>query len=446
MRGRGGGGLASFALVLAGLVGGWPAHAQTQIDTNAPVALSRPVRLAPGRRPLGAVLRELARQSRLPLSYSSSLVPLAHYYQVHPGPSRPLAEVLGEVLGAEHLRYGLLDGQLVLWPERATPPPGVRLATGQTTTRPVAVGASAAESPAPLAAARVANGPGPQSTNPTKTGPAARRRVAASASGALARPGLAVHPSRQPDKRQVTVKQANISLVYLAATNASKPKKPAHDPPPAGKNAARRPPTAASPPAARHQGPLSPKPIRLLMADQPLPVALPPLAGVPTAPPAAPPDTRLPSQDRRPGLYLHGEAWLSESLPVGVTGKVGLARAYLVLGVAAGPFDHPAWCVGLGTAGRARGRFTPSLDLLEWFVPGDDHELISLTQLRPQLAWQLRRQGRLALLAGPTLNLASADNRGMPRGSFGQHQWLWLDGDGHHSVRGWPGVQVGLRF
>ena len=184
--------------------------------------------------------------------------------------------------------------------------------------------------------------------------------------------------------------------------------------------------------------------VRVTVPYLPLPVVVPlaersPMSALPKVSPAA---ARLWT-----GLYLHGEAWGSESLPVGVTGKVGLARAYLVLGVAAGPFDRPAWGVGLGTAGRARGRFTPSLDLLQWFGRGNDSEAVSFTQLRPQLAWQLKREGRLALLAGPTLNLAVTDGRGPQRSSFGPHQWLWVGGeDGRGGTRLWPGIQVGLRF
>lgn len=194
------------------------------------------------------------------------------------------------------------------------------------------------------------------------------------------------------------------------------------------------------------------------------PVALPPL------PAPAPPATvaalsgpaRRQAADAAPapparlrGLYLHAEAWASESLPLGVTGKVGVPRAYLLLGVALaanGRQSGPALGLGLGTAGRARGRFTPSLDVLAWRV-GADHDReeapILLTQLRPQLSWQVRRGGRLALVAGPTLNLAAARHRGPqpPRWDFGRDQWLWVNqADDESLLRFWPGVQVGVRF
>ncbi len=169
---------------------------------------------------------------------------------------------------------------------------------------------------------------------------------------------------------------------------------------------------------------------------------------------AAPvPDQRRDLSTSWKSIYLHGEAWASESLPVGAVAKVGVARAYMVLGVAVAPAEHhagAAWGVGLGTAGRARGRFTPSLDLVQWFLGHDGDEGAGptyLTQLRPQLAWQLRREGRWALVLGPTFNLATADSHGTQHGNFGHNQWLWVDGGNERSsVRFWPGVQVGLRF
>lgn len=155
-----------------------------------------------------------------------------------------------------------------------------------------------------------------------------------------------------------------------------------------------------------------------------------------------------------PPSYLHGEAWLSESLPLGAAVKVGVPRIYLVLGVAAGPPGPQsgglAWGVGLGTAGQPRGRFTPSLDVVHWFVGGDRETTpSSLTQLRPQLGWQLKQGGRWQLFGGPTLNLAVARRRGpLPQHwDFGRDQWLWVNQmDYDSSLRLWPGVQVGLRF
>ncbi|QKG57927.1 hypothetical protein GKZ68_15605 [Hymenobacter sp. BRD128] len=151
--------------------------------------------------------------------------------------------------------------------------------------------------------------------------------------------------------------------------------------------------------------------------------------------------------------YLHGEAWLSESLPVGGTVKIGVPRVYLVLGAAIGPLDRRAgavWGLGLGTAGRARGRFTPSLDAVAWFLSSDGDDGIRqarLLQLRPLLAWQFKRDGQVSLLAGPTFNLATANHNGNRQWSFGQDRWLWLNtADDQSIIRLWPGVQVGLRF
>lgn len=151
--------------------------------------------------------------------------------------------------------------------------------------------------------------------------------------------------------------------------------------------------------------------------------------------------------------YLHGEAWVSESPLLSAAVKLGIPRIYLVLGVAAGPLDHQsggvAWGVGVGTAGRLRGRFTPSLDLVQWFVGGDRETIPSgLTQLRPQVAWQLKQGGRWQLVGGPTLNLATAHHESPPtRWALGQDQWLWVNSDhGPSLLRLWPGVQLGLRF
>lgn len=171
------------------------------------------------------------------------------------------------------------------------------------------------------------------------------------------------------------------------------------------------------------------------------------------------------------GFYLHGEAWASETLPLSGAVKVGWPRLHAVLSVAAGPLDRHggswAWGGGFGTVGRARGRFTPSLDVLQWVVSGDGWGDTSpggsLTQLRPALAWQIKREGRWLLVGGPTLNLATTrfERPGNPgpgspgpgpqpagsRWNLGQGQWLWLNQiDEHSGVRLWPGVQVGLRF
>lgn len=151
-------------------------------------------------------------------------------------------------------------------------------------------------------------------------------------------------------------------------------------------------------------------------------------------------------------LYLHGEAWGSESLPLSAALKLGIPQIYLLLGASFGPPDHggPAVGLGLGTAGAAHGRFTPSLDVLWWFWGGDrdaDVAHASLAQLRPAVAWQVRRGGWLQLFGGPTLNLATAGHTGPRHWDFGQNQWLWLnDTDDRGARRLWPGVQLGLRF
>lgn len=153
------------------------------------------------------------------------------------------------------------------------------------------------------------------------------------------------------------------------------------------------------------------------------------------------------------GGYLHGEAWVGESLPLNAALRLGIPRLHAVLGVATDPFGPGtdfAWGVGLGTAWQTRSRFTPSLDVTQWFVTGDREGPTSrLTQLRPLLGWQLRPGSRWQLVGGPTLNLATAPReRGRPpRWHLGQEQWLWLDSESPRSLtRLWPGVQLGLRF
>ena len=208
--------------------------------------------------------------------------------------------------------------------------------------------------------------------------------------------------------------------------------------------------------------PLAPSLKSALAASRALPTVQVP-AGVPSVPgrnslaglsPAA--DSATLKLFARPGLlrrgYLHGEAWGSESLPLNAAVKLGVSRLYLVLGAAAEPFGRQsdwAWGVGAGTAGRPRGRFTPSVDLMQWFLSGNRGLNKSrLTQLRPALAWQFKPGGRWQLVGGPTLNLATARREpGRSRWQLGQDQWLWLNSDKGQSVlRLWPGVQLGLRF
>lgn len=156
----------------------------------------------------------------------------------------------------------------------------------------------------------------------------------------------------------------------------------------------------------------------------------------------------------RHGGYLHGEVWASESLPLNAVVKLGVRPFYTLLGLAAEPFGNQVeWASGLGVgvAGRPRGRLTLSLDLMQWFLAGGEEQGLGprfCTQLRPALAWQIERAGRLQLVAGPSLNLAVARRAGgRDRWNFGENQWLWLDTvDDQNIIRLWPGVQLGLRF
>jgi hypothetical protein len=156
--------------------------------------------------------------------------------------------------------------------------------------------------------------------------------------------------------------------------------------------------------------------------------------------------------------YLHGEVWASESLPLNAVVKLGVRRYYTLLGVAAEPFGNRVqWAsgFGVGTAGKAHGRITLSLDLIQWTLAGTSEDAMAesydahlFTQLRPALAWQIEREGHLQLVVSPTLNLAIAwSNDHQPTWDFGRDQWLLIDTAGSQSLtRLWPGLQVGLRF
>lgn len=521
----------------AGLASGGPAQAQQPSPAlAAPAVLARPVALKPGNRPLGELLAELSRQSRLPFSYSSSLIPVGHCYRLAAGPPRPLGVVLREVLAATHLSYGLLDGQLVLWPAHAALPAGV-----------TAVNGSPANSgpPLPDRTAFLAKGPDPaypassaaESQSTQKAGapvrnaglPGELRRLAPGAGSV--RPTLAAEPGGlatvigAPSRHKTPGRPAE-AVGQAASTRSSpgraRPHSVVRTPPssedgnlnsgaaaaasagaPGTADAARaRPPAIAATSPAQSPGapglpmrraagalPASGSPGAGTLADRgtrrmepAAPDLLEPLparpvfaaldsaqAGVPRAGALASPYPTRSALGRKvaavaspapllAGLrgraYLHGEAWASATLPLSATVKVGVRPIYLILGAAlapAGRHNGAAWGLGLGTAGQARGRFTPSLDVLLWLLNGDGDDVgrTQLTQLRPQLAWQLKQGGRLQLVGGPTLNLATA-RRTMgtrPHWAVGQDQWLWFESlDDQPLVRLWPGIQLGLRF
>lgn len=159
----------------------------------------------------------------------------------------------------------------------------------------------------------------------------------------------------------------------------------------------------------------------------------------------------------RHGGYLRGEVWASESLPLNAVVKLGVRRYYTILGAAAEPFGNRVqWAAGfgIGTAGQAHGRFTFSLDAVQWTLAGssesptDPVDARLLTQLHPAVAWQIEQNGHLQLVVAPTLNLAIAwRNDGQPVWDFGSNQLLLINTAGPQSLtRLWPGLQVGLRF
>jgi hypothetical protein len=475
-------------------------------------ALAHLVQPKPGTRPLGVVLAELSRQGQLPFSYSSSLVPLAHLCTLRAGPARPLGVVLRDVLAAEHLSYGLLNGQLVLWPNRVAAPPGVAAVNGHAAlpSPPASLAVPAATTflgSKPAAAAKAAatggrsagqsvplSGVGaPPLFDPAKPIKATTANINSLTKSRLATgttPIPAPHPrtnlttrsghETRPDSRAFTAKQ--LTALPGSHTTATRPRSSrsqassaaADRSVPRGKTFINLP----SPTQVASQPPLRPRQIRGslpllpprfallasgLQADSSLPTVLTPLALAPGSSsatgPAQPAESTAKNPPASSGLlarrYLHGEAWLSETLPLNAAVAVGIPQIHLVLGAAVGPFDHPAgwaWGVGLGTVGRTRGRFTPSLQVLHWFLSGprgdQDGPRDRLTQLRPALAWQLKQGGRWQLVGGPTLNLATARRiRGPFPWPLGQNQWLWVNSaDGPSLLRLWPGVQLGLRF
>ncbi|MCB2378878.1 STN domain-containing protein [Hymenobacter sp. BT635] len=152
--------------------------------------------------------------------------------------------------------------------------------------------------------------------------------------------------------------------------------------------------------------------------------------------------------------YLHGEVWASETLPLNAALKLGTTRYYTILSAATQPFGsrvHWATGLGIGTASRQHGRFSWNLDLLDWYLlkqPGSEGTLLSYTQLRPSLVWQIEPQGHLGLVVSPTLNMGLYENDGGgTKSDFGKNQLLLVDTkSGRTLVRLWPGVQIGLRF
>lgn len=544
-------------------------------------ALARLVQLSPGTRPLGVVLAELSRQGHLPLSYSSSLVPMAHPSHLVASPARPLGVVLGEVLAAERLSFGLLNGQLVLWPSHLAVPASVLAVNGRPTSAAQTIRVPAVSTVAATGAAVPATGGAKKTDRNTAAGStslssslpvresgkngssapmdyrgeAAARSEAASFKGlfpvpppspsvsaatpAAPRPTRTLKPTGAeitssalsstpknaspngvaPTKRAVAFarNKANAARQFVAAkptalrsartlstTQAARTAAkstaiksvvaggPARIP--AGSSSRRRVvaqpnigsgqmgerPEAANTPADKlRQQPSGAVqgPVALLTFKTILPIIGPESAALllslqppteqaeaATRKQSVSPDNSATAAAKTPFAlasllrpsYLHAETWGSETLPLSATIKIGFPRIYLTIGAAAGPLGHQsggvAGGIGLGTTFEARGRFTPSLDLLQWFLTGDRQMPGSqLTQLRPLLAWQIKQGGRLQLMAGPSLNLATGARAGggRPRGDgeLGQGQWLWLNaGDDRSFLRLWPGVQLGLRF
>ena len=481
-------------VLLSGFLTTLTARSQT-----LPQALSRPVRPTPGTRPLGAVLAELSRQSRVPFCFSSSVVPVGRRCRLPAsGGARPLAVVLHELLAAEHLAFGLAGGQLLLWPAGAWVPPGVVAVGGEAAAgraapasaglipkSPPAGAAGALKSGAATARLALGEKPGPEVSR-TKWARDGRSAAVATTAGQPVR-GAATgrsFPQRiQPQSpaaarggQDLAVQQPRASarvparllplrpgraLGRFSPPGFAKPRAKASATPPAVAlhravpvasatsaptatpvETTAQPGAAATPPAALPDSTASAPPVAALPADS---------AAVPLRPPAR---DRASAPSALAGFmgprHLRGEAGTGETLRGRAVVEVGFQRAYLVGGLALADHQGGAWGLGLGTAGRARGRFTPSLDLVYWWVSSGSRDERNpsedLLQLRPALAWQINAARRWQFVGGPTLNLVPVTHDGpSPRGGLGPGQGLRLD-TGPGGLRLWPGFQVGVRF
>ncbi|MBC6992528.1 hypothetical protein [Hymenobacter sp. BT491] len=462
---------------------------------GSPPPLLRSVRLAPGTRPLSEVLAELSRQAQLPFSYSSSLVPVSHPCILRPGPARPLNVVLREVLAAEHLSYGLVEGQLVLWPAHLAPPAGVTSVNGRAVpSRTAAVASSATGAPQPAVAdARSAGSPAVTSGVKPRTGTSPPTRTATlsskawlrakrvapggQAGGSVARP----YPESKSPRRATPGSPPTRSVASISANAGNrKPLKPNHITPAphrgqpreqAAEQGGRRTPSrvaASSSPRQIRVGwglsslatiPALPVSVKSLPEPSGMPTVSQPAAAGTVAPTPARVSKSVPAADsgaeqsHTRTSWLHGQVWASECLPLNVAVQIGPPRIYALVGAAAGPREYrSSWALGAGagTSGRSWGRFTPSLEVLQWLLVNEREDPQGwLTQLRPLVSWQVKQGRRGQLVGGPTLNLAAAPReRGRTRWALGQDQWLWLNvaDRGQPRLRLWPGVQLGLRF
>ncbi|MBD2767971.1 hypothetical protein IC235_08705 [Hymenobacter sp. BT664] len=137
--------------------------------------LAQPVRLPAGWAPLAQVLAEASRQSGVPISYSSTRLGTTRRVYVPPGPARPLGAILHDVLSPQQVSYGLISGQVVLWTDRKTTPPGVTNVNEYGTPVPKTA------NPAALAAAAPGAVPGQQ----VRAGASSLKKVVSPVGGAV---------------------------------------------------------------------------------------------------------------------------------------------------------------------------------------------------------------------------------------------------------------------
>lgn len=139
----------TFLLITAILSG---SHGARALQASDPLACR--ISIAATTAPLELVLRDLAKRSGVPLSYSSTLLPRATV-QVPAQRHQPLRDVLRLVLRDQPVSYGIIDGQLVLWRKGERPPvaaPGAPAGAKAAVVEPSMERPAAAPAPQPVAA------------------------------------------------------------------------------------------------------------------------------------------------------------------------------------------------------------------------------------------------------------------------------------------------------
>lgn len=172
--------------LLALLVCVWLISSNVGAQSSATL-LARRVSIAATDAPLQQVLRDIARQSGIPFSYSSTFIPLQKRVTLHSNGARPVAEVLQELFKERGVSYQIIGGQCVLWRTGERPP----------FTLPKPVKPSAGLNPAKATASRQL----PAVASPDRK---SRSQVPKAEPGITPRPGLASYKG-QPLRNKPTI-------------------------------------------------------------------------------------------------------------------------------------------------------------------------------------------------------------------------------------------------